>query len=285
MKKTFKLILTIALLAGLFYYTGGDIDSLTGFIVDEPNTVVQETRSTPRIIEESIIIANWNIQVFGQSKWSKPHVQEKILDTVDDYDIIVIQEIRDSSGEVFEELCAILEDYSCEASERAGRSVSKEQYGIVYRNEFTVTDTLDFSLDESQYNDFERPPYKVDFAVQDYEFSLVTIHIKPDDVDNELEALEKITQNYKEENLMLLGDFNADGSYYNDEENIFFLDYTWVVNNDDDTTVAKSDNAYDRILLSENMANEYIEYGIYKDINKSVSDHYPVWVQMSLVEN
>jgi hypothetical protein len=58
----------------------------------------QQARAPPEYDPDQITIASWNIQVFGQSKASKPEVMRVISETISNYDIVAIQEIRDKSG-------------------------------------------------------------------------------------------------------------------------------------------------------------------------------------------
>jgi len=245
-------------------------------------TIEQDTAITTYIpdSEDTITIMNWNIQVFGKAKWAKPDVREKILDIVPKADIVFIQEIRDISGDVFRDLCSqINKTHKCNISSRAGRSSSKEQYGIIYKNEIELIGIYDYNPDEKDR--WERPPVMVNFRVNDYEFRAVNIHVKPDDVANELNHLEfEYLVSSLAINRIWLGDFNADCSYYDEENKTVFKEEFWVIKDTDDTTVSKSSRAYDRIILNSDMKEEYIRYGIYTNITKEVSDHYPVWVEM-----
>ena len=199
-------------------------------------------------------------------------------------EIVFIQEIRDKSGEVFEELCENLEDYDCEVSSRAGRTNSKEQYGLIYKNSFEV-DIKDYNLDENSNDFWERPPLRADFTIDNYEFTVYNIHIKPNDVENELEYLEQLVETENNlDNVILLGDFNADGSYYDEDNKEIFLEHEWVIDDSIDTTVAKSDNTYDRIIMNEQMYEDYESKGVYKEVSKEVSDHYLVWVQVKTLD-
>lgn len=85
---------------------------------------------------------------------------------------------------------------------------------------------------------------------------------------------------------------NADGSYFN-EENLVVTFPLWIqlIGNGEDTTVAVSDNRYDRMITRDTTANvEYTdasgvfrwdnEYGITDaSFVKKVSDHYPVYAE------
>jgi len=62
---------------------------------------------------------------------------------------------------------------------------------------------------------------------------------------------------------LLAGDFNADGSYFDDKDiwknselGNAFAGYTLLSGNDLDTTVAASSNAYDRIIADDSLASK-----------------------------
>ena len=227
---------------------------------------------------ETVKIANWNLQVFGKSKASNQELMDFYASTIDDYDIIFVQEIRDSDGESFASLCSMLLDYNCEISSRAGRSTSKEQYGVVYKEDIQIEKFKDHNPDDQDR--WERPPIEVTFDINGYELKVYNIHIKPDDVEQELSYLEQMISN--EGNLMVLGDLNADCKYYNPEDK-GFDGWEWVITDEEDTTSSATDCAYDRIILNEDAYKEYVSHGIFKEgITKEISDHYLVWVELRI---
>ncbi len=130
-------------------------------------------------VSETVEIANWNLQIFGPTKASNTKLMQTYSSIIDDYDIIFIQEIRDKSKTAFSELCSMLIDYSCVSSSRAGRSLSKEQYGVIYKNGVNITSFKDYNPDSE--NRWERPPIKISFNINDYELTIYNIHAKPDD--------------------------------------------------------------------------------------------------------
>lgn len=228
---------------------------------------------------DKIKIANWNLQIFGESKASDSALMQIYVDKIDNYDIIFVQEIRDSSGTAFQKLCSQLKNYSCLSSSRAGRSNSKEQYGLIYKKGINITSFTDYNPDSQDR--WERPPINVLFNANGYSFRVYNIHIKPEDVQNELKNLENIVEDYG--NVIVLGDLNADCSYYNNEKQNEFDSWNWIISDTDDTTTAKSSCAYDRIILNSDAKQEFISYGIdKKEITNSVSDHYLVWVEMKI---
>ncbi|MBA7503859.1 Deoxyribonuclease [subsurface metagenome] len=253
-------------------------------------------------IQESnyIKIASFNIQIFGQTKISRPEIMDTISEIIKRHDVVAIQEVRSKEQNVIPTLLNYVNDantnYDYIISQRLGRTGSKEQYAFVYN-----TKTVDL-VSESSYvvadpNDvFEREPFVAFFRSGNFDFKVINNHIKPGDVEAELSQLavviNEIYNSSSEKDIIVLGDMNADGSYF-DEDNLVVIFPLWIqlIGNDEDTTVAISDNTYDRMMTRDTTANvEYTgksgvfrwdaEYGV-TDFSfiKKVSDHYPVYAE------
>ena len=249
-------------------------------------------------------IAAFNIQIFGKTKTKKTEVMTVLSKIAREFDIILIQEIRDITEQtipLFVEKINQMEgpNYGFIRSERLGRTTSKEAYAYVYN-----TETVQFIQGSDYvYNDvndvFEREPYIAVFKSGNFDFVLVGIHTKPDDAYNEIGNLSLVvssiqTKNPDEKDIIIMGDFNADGSYFNEDDtsNLFRSSgYNWLITNDMDTMV-KTDYTYDRIVvLDETLNHEYHSgtaqvfyfdqvYGLNNQtFVGEVSDHYPVFAQ------
>lgn len=230
------------------------------------------------ILNETFIVANWNLQIFGDKKANDTVIVDYYAEKISDYDIVFLQEIRDKDGSAFTELCARLPEYRCIMSSRAGRSSSKEQYGVIYLQKFNVS-LYDYSPDA--LDRWERPPIRVKIMSANYSIVAYNIHTKPDDATQEIYALEDLIKNERiPGNVIVLGDLNADCNYYDENYETAFSKFNgwyWVIKNSDDTTVGKSDCAYDRIIVNEDAEKEYVAYGIEKT---EYSDHYLIWVRL-----
>ena len=257
MKKIFVFLIVVLFILLLLNYLYGPWQDVSKLPVSE-SQIRQNTQT-------QITVANWNLQIFGDSKASNPVLLSSYASRINDYDVIFVQEIRDSDGSSFEALCQQLPEYKCKISSRAGRSVSKEQYGLIYKNNLKIDSYYDYNPDSKDR--WERPPRKVKIN----DVTIYNIHIKPDDVTNELKYLYEIVD--KSENFVVLGDLNADCSYYNNAEDTTFDEYNWLIKDGDDTTIAKSSCAYDRIITNMNPVN----YGI---ATATESDHYIIWLQV-----
>lgn len=252
----------------------------------------------------SIKISAFNIQVFGRAKRDREDVMEVLTRVVREFDIVLVQEIRDSSEETapyFLERINELEgpDYDFVRSVRLGRSTSKEAYAYFYN-----TETVDYiEGSDYVYNDvddvFEREPYIAEFTSGNFDFILVGIHTKPDDAYAEIGYLAIVVSTIRSENpdegdIIVMGDFNADGRYFDEDDTANHFkapEYNWAVTNDWDT-MTKTDNTYDRIvMLDSTYDHEYVDgsaevfyfdeqYGISdEELVWDISDHFPVYAE------
>lgn len=237
-------------------------------------------RSQTGSITQLIKIANWNLEDFGDAKASNTGLMNMYSSIIRDYDIIFIQEIRDPEQTAFPKLCALLPDYDCKLSSLAGRTSVKEQYGVIYDKNIKIKSFIDYN--PNSQDRWERPPIQVTFDIDGYKLIVYNIHIKAGDAPLEIDYLEDVVQ--KEGNVMVLGDLNADCSYYSrlDEDDFHLASWNWVINDFEDTTVSSEyDCAYDRILLNDNLYAEYQDDGIHTTgITEEMSDHYLVWVEI-----
>ena len=249
----------------------------------------------------TIKIASFNIQIFGVSKALKPDVMDILADTISKFDLVAIQEIRDKTGTAINDLEAAVDalgtDYDYIVGPRLGRSTSKEQYAYIY-NTGTITAGSSYTYDDTARDIFSRNPYIAEFraVAGSFDFVLISIHTAPDDATQEINALHDVVQDAQahfkdEKDFIVLGDFNADCSYFDEDNMASPLRagcYKWVITNEIDTNLAKSFCTYDRIVITKAAtAEDYAdECGVYRfdqihDLTakaaKKVSDHYPVY--------
>lgn len=247
---------------------------------------------------KTITVASFNIQILGDSKISNPDIIQTLAKIVRKFDIVAIQEVRSVHDNIIPTLLTYVNRtspiYSYIISTRLGRSNSKEQYVFIYNTQ-TISLIPNSSYVVSDSNDvFEREPFVAYFKSGNFDFKLVDIHTKPEDTPAELMQLAVVVDNIynssEEKDVIALGDMNADGNYFN-ENNLTSTFPSWVqlIGNSEDTTVASSSNTYDRMITRPaTSSSEYTgrsgvfrwnaEFGV-TDMNfvKKVSDHYPVY--------
>lgn len=247
-------------------------------------------------------IAAFNADILGKTKMEKASIASYIADIITQYDVILVQEIRDVSEETPAQLLTIVNKknkgtYAMSVSTRLGRTSSKEQYVFYYKTSSGLT------LESAEvYNDsadiFEREPYIVKFSKASHSFVLIGIHIKPTDAISELNQLDDVYNSvYSSINAnewIILGDLNADCSYISDTEmqnlDLTRNSFTWHIPKDNDTTVSNTECAYDNIIskstkISNASINKFNEiFGIDAAAAEEVSNHYPVEFELKLGE-
>ncbi len=293
-KKYFSLaFLVIILLTGCK-------DNITGQAIQtQSQSSIEQIIGPPQTSDETISIGTFNIQIFGKTKREKQDVMKKLVDIVDDYDVIAIQEFRDKTEKTIpfflNKINEAGNNYSVIASERLGRTSAKEKYAFYYDN--NKIKYLNISYVYPDKNDvFEREPFIAYFKAKEgnFDFFLVNIHTQPKNATKEINKLVDVFQDVQikypdEKDIFILGDFNADGSYYDEDNENFPLEdkkYFWLIPDSFDTTLAKSDNTYDRIIGLDK-SDWLRKSGVdrldkrYPSLDekqlKQISDHHPVW--------
>jgi hypothetical protein len=262
----FILLIVLIIIVGILFY----------FVITDINTPTTSNNI------DGVSIASWNLQNFGPSKAANETLLNFYVNKLDDYDVFIIQEIRDPTTDAIESFATKLPHYNYVISSLAGQGTSKEQYAIFYNNAVVLLNTTDWT--EKEQNNFERPPLEATFKVKNWTFTLYTIHNKVSNVPQELTNLENLIGTPTQDTI-ILGDLNADGdSYYNGVIHNF-LGWHWLITSGMDTTVAKSSNAYDRIIINDATENNFISVGIMNDVTVSQSDHYLVYAMFNPNEN
>jgi endonuclease/exonuclease/phosphatase family metal-dependent hydrolase len=261
------IILSIALLLAiiLILYSGRHIGGPVGHAVSPHDT----TTTTIPIDGKTIKIASWNLQRFGLEKASDPALMGYYSEVIRGYDIVILQEITDASGGSFQKLCSMLPEYTCSVSSRLGNSSYKEQYGLLYKN-------AKLEGIAPGAGNYVRAPYTYRFSAGRWSFYLTTIHTDLDNVKSELSTLEKDLGSYDSADHIIMGDLNADCAYYHTPP-ADFISWRWAIPDAEDTTVKSSNCAYDRIILNKGAENNYISYGIMRNVSGEQSDHYLVY--------
>lgn len=267
-----------------------------------------ETSSADRIEGAALKIATFNVQIFGSKKMANTLVREILVKVILRYDIILIQEIRSKRDRPINLLFADVNRvssppgvYKMALSVRLGRTASKEQYAFLYRSDkVTVTDSY---LYHDNQDTFQREPFVVRFQAKGAyvsDFAMAAIHTSPKaaelEIDHLVDVYDDIVQRWQLRDVMILGDYNAGCSYVTRSEwrKIRLATdkrFYWLFSDLMDTTVAKSDCPYDRMVVagynmtrgifpdSAYVFNYKDAYGLSQDEAEKVSDHWPIEIQ------
>lgn len=233
-----------------------------------------------------------------------------LLQIVHRYDIILIQEVRDSDLSATRKLMEHVNKgsprfrYNHIVSEPLGLNSYKERYLFLYREQ-TVSVAKNYIYNEPCGADtFSREPFVVMFSSKHTaieNFVLMPQHTSPDKAVEEVNALYDVVADvrtrWNTNDIVLLGDFNAGCSYISNSDWVkirLFTDksFHWLITDEADSTVSHTNCPYDRIVVTDDMIRGVVlgsaeVYNYMMDLNLSlslalaVSDHFPVEVRLT----
>lgn len=254
---------------------------------------------------DAVLIASFNIQVFGESKLSKPAVVDVLARVVRKFDVVAVQEVRAKSDDVVPRFVqAINADgsrYHFVIGPREGRTSSKEQYTFIYDTTRIEVDPASLGTVPDPAGRLHRPPLVARFRTRinppqaAWTFWLVDTHTDPDEVPQELAALTDVFQAMQraradEDDVIMLGDLNAGPPQFGSLARVPGIG--WAVANV--TTNTRRTKTYDNLVFARPQTSEYLgvwgvldlqnAFGLPLDAALEVSDHNPVWAAFSPCE-
>jgi deoxyribonuclease-1-like protein len=307
MKRSSSLLLAvIGVVVGWFFLQHAQTGGWKGISIPGLNPVTNTQPPPPRG-NETIRIATFNIQVFGESKINHPEVMQTIVAILKHFDLIAIQEVRSISPDVLPQLISLLNAdghrYDYAIGPRLGRSNSREQYAFVFDTQTIEIDRSKLYTVDDPDDLLHREPLVGWFRArgpspeQAFTFSLATVHTDPDEVDQELDVLDDVFFKVRddphrgEDDCIMLGDFNANAAHLRKLGQIKGL--IKVVTGETPTNTLHTAQ-YDNILFQETATTEFTGRGGVLDFQRMynltleqaerVSDHLPVWAEFSVFE-
>ena len=293
-----KLLVFVALVGGLYYTAVRNriidpidlsnlpiqIPALQSGSQTEPSTTV------PTSTSGTIKLASWNVRVLTDNSRDDGEVR-RIADIIRNFDIVAIQEARDTR--VLDRIKAQLPGYDYVASQPVGRG-QREIYAFFWRTSSVRHIGRAHTVDDPQ-DVFIREPYAGTFSAGEFDFTLCTIHLlfgdSQADRRRELVYMDEVVRsvqsaNGDEQDVILLGDFN----FPPDDRGWQLNGWTAVFQPPTKTTVGDV-SLYDNIWFHpSNTGAEYTgTHGVIRfdvddypgDVRRArreVSDHRPVWV-------
>ncbi|XP_014649041.1 PREDICTED: deoxyribonuclease-1-like 2 isoform X2 [Ceratotherium simum simum] len=273
--------------------------------MDGPRALLAALWALGAIRAGALRIGAFNIQSFGDSKVSDAACGGVIAQILARYDIALVQEVRDPDlsavSALMEQINSVSRhEYSFVSSEPLGRDQYKEMYLFVYRKDaVSVEDMYQYPDPEDT---FSREPFVVKFsAPYSEELVLIPLHAAPHHAVAEIDALYDVyldvIDKWGTDDILFLGDFNADCTYVREEDWAAIRlrsseVFKWLIPDSADTTVGNSDCAYDRIVVcgarlrrslkpqSAAVHDFQEELGLDQAQALAISDHFPVEVTL-----
>lgn len=303
----------VLLLIGLGGYLGCDPNNLPISLDGEGQytaapissaTALNLPGAIPNRTTETILVGSLNLQRLGPSKLGQPWVMDKFAEIIRHFDVIALQEITSKDQSTLPQLIELVNranvNYSYAISPRIGREASGyyEQYAFVYDTTrihggpqfcYPVQDDADILHREPFVGRFET------VSNQPFSFTLINIHTDPDEIKYELDVLADVYVNvrqfeYPQDDVLLLGDLNADPSKFQKLGRIPGFAPLIV----DLPTNTRKNKMLDNILADRQMTREFTgragvidleqRFGIQLADVERISDHLPVWAEFSISE-
>lgn len=166
-------------------------------------------------------IGSFNLENFGPSKASNDRYLRLIAKIICKYDVMAVVEVQDSTHNSLDDLARFINVeiecrhiYGYRVGPRSGTTSYKEQLVFFYRQTtLEPIETLAYGGKR-----FERPPFMGIFkskAVPDFTFLAMAVHLRPDNVMNELKylkraynsVLKRFGSEFKLSSAFIIGDF------------------------------------------------------------------------------
>ena len=274
--------------------------------VEDSGQVTQISTSIPAAqTGETVRIATFNIQGFGDRKSAKPHVMEYLANIIRRFDVVAIQEIRTKSPDHMSRFVDLINStgrrYDYVIGERLGRSSSKEQYAFVFDQQTVEVDRTAVYTIYDRDDALHREPLVAQFRVrgppssESFTFKLINVHTDSDETAKEMDTMDDVyyavaQDGSGEDDLILLGDFSVNYRQIGQLANV--ADVSWIISGQETNT--RKNKSYDNIFFSRRATTEFMGRGgvmdFMREFNLSlpealeISDHMPVWVECSIYE-
>jgi endonuclease/exonuclease/phosphatase family metal-dependent hydrolase len=263
---------------------------------------------------DTIRIATFHIQMFGDQKSSDQEVIAVIAKIVSQFDVIAIQEVRSDDALPIRRLVDLLNAsggrFTATVSEPIGRSNDRESYAYVWdetrirlipQSAYVVNDQADRMNREPMVASFQVNTGTADGRVP-FRFTLINAHTSPIDVaagnGNELDVLDDVFVSVRqydyestgEEDCILLGDLGTNTEGLRQLGQI--PDVTTIAGDIRTSTIGNQ--TFDHILIDRRLTREFTgrfgvldfpsDFGLTAEQASKISDHLPLWAEFSAYE-
>ena len=266
----------IILFALLILITGCGITGMIGF------------EEQIKVCSPNITIASFNIRKFSDNSRTDEELKQ-IAEVLSEFDLIAVQEIIGDTI-ILNRTVEMLPGYDYIVSEEVG-NVQKERYAFIFNEKIEVIKEGKTYYDK--FDNFLREPYYASFKADEFDFTIMTVHIiygdSAADRTGEMKQIASVYEYYQEKDetendLILTGDFNTQPTQDN-------FDYIWqipdvkVAIQEGKSTIGKYGNLYDNIIFDSNTDEytrlsriHYFDSGMDMDkARNAISDHRPVY--------
>lgn len=253
-------------------------------------------------------IASFNLEQFGVTKASKPHVMDMLAQIFRRFDVVACQEIRSLDQSLLPALVDTINHgsglyYDFVVGPRVGNQENlREQFAFVFNAQTVEVDRSQLYTIDDPDELLNREPFVGWFRARGpsteeaFTFTLVNVHTDTQHADEEnglLPGLVRLVQSdgRQEDDVIVVGDFNASSRHL--ESTLNGTDVTWVVASSVPTNIEGTDQ-FDNIGFVKTFTDEFTgrggaldflrEFNLNVTSAAEVSNHLPVWAEFTVFE-
>lgn len=243
----------------------------------------------PKIADQNILVASWNIREFGHLKKRLPEVYFYIAEIINRFDLIAVQEVKSGLGDLNLLMRLLGTDWDYMINDiTEGKPGNSERSAYIYNKKRVqlagIAGEISLHADlvqDSEIKQLKRSPYITGFVAGWKKFSLINLHLHPSssqaDVAYRREEVRLLIKAIKEkldnkrfwnENVILVGDFNFYAGDNKDNQTVQMLydaGFKEIAALLKHPTNSIESDTYDRIFFH---VNEYFKIGKDKDGNE-----------------
>ncbi len=257
--------------------------------------------------QRTVRVASFNLEQFGITKASKPHVMDMLAQICRRFEVVACQEIRTTDQTLLPALVDTINHgsglhFDYVVGPRVGRDENfKEQFAFIFNADRVDVDRSQFYTVDDPDNLINREPFVGWFRARGpapdeaFTFTLVNVHTDETNADKEIALLPGLvravqTDGRQEDDVIVLGNLNASSRYLRDN-----LDstLTWVIASSVPTNI-EGTAQFDNIGFVKTFTDEFTGRGaaldFLREFNLStagaqeVSGHLPIWAEFSPFE-
>ena len=255
-------------------------------------------------------IGSFNIQNLSINKLKTQFVLDSIISIIKTYDIIFILELTDL--ESMYKIVSELDSYDYYINKKNGITPSYAEYIGIFFNKNKIQRKMinEIHIKTISKYGFYRDPLIINLEIKSKNIMFIINHFSPDNVDTQLNTLNELFNDiYTKSNnlIILMGDYNADGSYLSNKleysNDLFCNTSLKCLTTNEITNVARNPMKYDRVFCSNdclsqniliksdndslynaycNVDRYYTELDIPKTKAKYISDHLPIYIILNI---
>lgn len=303
-----KLVAVAAAVIGVWYLCNQQRISSLGDAIRLAQSQVGLTFRTASAgvdTRQSIRVASFNLQAFGEAKIRDPQVAGYLARILCEFDVVAIQEVRGSDVSFLHEFVRLINstgrNYDAIASEPVETSRFVERTAFVFNRDVVSLDGSHAYSVQDPDNILHRKPFVAWFRVahpvpdRAFTFSLVNIHLDSRQPLQEMSVLGQVFRAIRadgraEDDVVIAGDFNAAPDYLRSLEQNVGLRCLIL----GPATNVQLTQHCDNILIHPLATTEFMgrsgAYDFLKTFNltmeqaSAISDHLPVWAEFSIHE-